>query len=45
MMDGLDWSALDIVCDVLGVSDPEMLINQLLVIRDRQGEGNGRSEN
>lgn len=34
-MGGLDWAALPVICDLLGVSDPEMLIRQLLVIRER----------
>lgn len=41
MMNGIDWAALPIICDVLGVSDPEMLIFHLLAIRDNQVETNG----
>ncbi|MCP5009050.1 MAG: hypothetical protein GY942_03625 [Aestuariibacter sp.] len=37
MMGGLDWQALPVVCDVLGVADPESLINQLVVMRDHHG--------
>ncbi|HRI90385.1 MAG TPA: hypothetical protein PLS93_01885 [Accumulibacter sp.] len=35
-MGGIDWSALPIVIDLLGVSDPETLITQLVAIRDHQ---------
>lgn len=35
-MGGLDWTALPIVCDVLGVQDIETLIVQLVAIRDHQ---------
>lgn len=33
-MGGLDWAALDVVCDVLGVRDVELLLHQLAAIRD-----------
>lgn len=39
MMGGMDWTALPIVCEVLGVEDVELLIRQLTLIRDAQ---NGR---
>ncbi len=39
MMRGLEWDAIPIVCDLLGVSDPESLVYQLIMIRDH-----GRSE-
>ena len=42
-MGGMDWAALPVVIDLLGVSDPEMLIRNLLIIRDRQGTHNGES--
>ncbi len=32
----IDWSALPIICDLLGVSDPEMLVSQLVLIRNAQ---------
>lgn len=33
-MDGnMQWEALPIVCDVLGIDDPEQLINDLMTIR------------
>lgn len=32
----MDWVALPIIVDVLGVKDPEMLLYQVLLIRDRQ---------
>lgn len=34
MMRGLDWAALPIVAEVLGVTDVEMLIAQMVVLRD-----------
>ena len=41
LMGGIDWSALPIVIDLLGVSDPEALIAQLVAIRDYQyAQGN-----
>lgn len=36
MMKGIDWSALPIVFDLLGVEDPELMLNHLLTIRDNQ---------
>lgn len=41
-MGGLVWEALPVACAILGVDDPELLIRQLVVIRDRQeGEVRG----
>ena len=37
-MGGIDWSALPIVIDLLGVADPEALITQLVAIRDHQND-------
>lgn len=37
LMGGLVWEALPVVCEILGVDDPELLIRQLVVIRERQG--------
>jgi hypothetical protein len=37
-MGGLDWSGLPIVCEYLGVHDPEALIDRLAVIRQHQRE-------
>jgi len=34
-MGGLDWSALPVVCAMLGISDPERLIHNLIAIRDQ----------
>jgi len=34
MMGGLDWAALPMVCDLLGIHDLEPLVFQLLMIRD-----------
>jgi hypothetical protein len=39
MMAGFDWAALPMVCDVLGISDPEILIRQLMHLRDRPTDG------
>ncbi len=36
MAGSIDWAALPIICELLGVSDPEMLIGQLVLIRDAQ---------
>ena len=36
LMGGLDWSALPVVCEMLGVKEPEVLITQLVAIRDAQ---------
>lgn len=36
MAGGIDWAALPIICELLGVSDPEMLVAQLVMIRDAQ---------
>lgn len=35
-MGGIDWAGLPIVCEMLGVSDPELLIFHLVAIRDHQ---------
>lgn len=35
-MGGIDWAGLPIVIEMLGVSDPEQLITQLVAIRDHQ---------
>jgi len=34
MMGGLDWHALPTVCAILGISDLEALVFQLIKIRD-----------
>jgi hypothetical protein len=36
VMGGLDWAALPFVAEMLGVRDPEILIAQLVTIRDEQ---------
>jgi hypothetical protein len=38
LMGGMDWEALPVVCAMIGVEDPEILIRQLVMIRDRQNE-------
>ncbi|MER2518573.1 MAG: hypothetical protein ABTR92_19615 [Candidatus Accumulibacter phosphatis] len=35
-MGGIDWAALPIIVDMLGVADPEQLIHHLVAIRDHQ---------
>lgn len=35
-MGGLDWAALPIVVEVLGVADPERLLHQLVTIREHE---------
>lgn len=35
-MGGLEWPALETVCEILGIDDPELLVIQLAAIRDRQ---------
>jgi hypothetical protein len=43
MLGGLEWAGLDTVCDVLGITDPELLIAQLVTMRnnpDLLGDGN-----
>lgn len=37
-MGGIDWAALPIVMDILGIEDVEKFINQLTAIRDYQSE-------
>lgn len=37
-MGGLDWQALPIVVDLLGISDPEDLILQLVTVREHTRE-------
>ena len=32
------WAALPIVCELFGVADPDLLIHQLVAIRDSQRE-------
>lgn len=34
MLGGLEWAGLDRVMQILGIDDEEMLIAQLMVIRD-----------
>jgi hypothetical protein len=35
-MGGLDWAALPVIAEMLGYSDIETLIVQLVAIRDRE---------
>ncbi len=37
-MGGLDWAALPVVADLLGYEDIEILISQLVAIRDHKKE-------
>jgi len=34
LMGGIDWLALDVVAEMLGITDLETLITQLVTIRD-----------
>lgn len=38
-MGGLDWAALPVIAEMLGVTDVEQLINQLLAIREFRSRG------
>lgn len=38
-MGGLNWSALPVVVEMLGVEDVDRLVRQLVVIRDQQKAG------
>lgn len=33
----INWSALEIICELLGVEDPERFLLQLIVLRDQKG--------
>ncbi len=35
MMRGIDWAALPVVCELLGITDIETLVEQLIIIRDK----------
>jgi hypothetical protein len=35
-MGGLNWTALPIVAELIGVEDVELLIEQLVIIRNKQ---------
>lgn len=35
-MGGLDWNGLPVVCEMLGIDDPQRLIVQLATLRDWQ---------
>ena len=37
-MGGIDWTALPIVCELFGIADVDLLIHQLVAIRDAQRE-------
>lgn len=39
LMAGLDWSALPLVVEMLGVEDVERLIRNLVTIREQRKEG------
>ena len=36
LMRGIDWAALPVVVELFGVREPEILIAQLVAIRDQQ---------
>jgi len=35
-MGGLEWQALPVVCEMLSITDPDLLIHCLIMIRDKQ---------
>ncbi len=37
-MGGIDWAALPVVAEMLGIEDIETLVSQLVAIRDAQRE-------
>lgn len=37
-MGGIDWAALPVICEMLGIEDVETLIVQLVAIRDHQDD-------
>lgn len=37
-MGGIDWSALPVVAELYGITDIDILIHQLVAIRDAQRE-------
>lgn len=41
MMRGLDWAALPFVIDILDVDDVEVLVAQLIMIRDNEANVQG----
>jgi hypothetical protein len=43
LMGGLDWAALPIVVELLGVEDVEQLIHHLVCIRNQQNQGDGNN--
>ena len=40
-MQGIDWVALPIVCEMFGIVDPDLLIVELIAIRDHMGRQSG----
>lgn len=37
MMNGdIDWTALDYVCEIYGIEDPETMIHDLMAIREQK---------
>jgi len=36
MMGGLNWQALPVVVELLGIDDIELLVEQLIIIRDKK---------
>lgn len=38
LMGGIEWNAIDTVAEMLGVEDVDLLIRQLVVIRDSQNQ-------
>lgn len=42
MMRGLDWQALPVIVDLLGIADIDLLVAQLLVLRDNLERTDGQ---
>jgi hypothetical protein len=40
-MGGIEWQALPIICDILGVCDVDNLVYQLIAIRDSMRKKDG----
>lgn len=43
-MGGLDWAAIPTVADLIGIHDIEMLITQLVAIRDWQRDNSQETD-
>lgn len=41
MMGGIDWSALPVVAELIGIDDVELLVDGLMQIKAKEAERNG----